>query len=330
MKRESWLFSGLFLVSLGLAWWASMPAATKDDNVKSVVSIVSAQIGSVEFTSGDTKVEVKSQGDDRWWIETLKAGVKEGFLGSSKVKDVLNQFNPLEAVRVIGAVKDEGLGEYGLAGTAAKTMRILDRSGAALLSLAIGKQAYGTRNIFVQDLKDKSVMLITGEFVGDLEKAELRMYERTFTNIQMDEVQTAVISYQDKSKKLFHTRRDEKGGLLWTNESAEGSANAAAKSWFERLDRTRIVSFAKDQELDTLKSAKPVFEVELTGAGGAKDTFVFVKITSNPGKKAAPGGIQGDSGLEYYVHSKFLGTWAKVASARLEPIEKDLPTVVTQ
>ncbi len=319
MKRESWLFSILFAVGLGLAWWASMPSTTKNQDLKAVVSIVPAQVGALELTAGDLQVNAKSESEDRWWIETTKAAVKDRFLGSAKMRDLLNQLNPLEAVRVIGTVKDEALAEYGLnQSTTTKKFRVIDRKGGELLSLAIGKQAYGTRNFFIQDLKDKTVMLITGEFIGDIEKAELRLYERTFTNIQFDDLQASTIAYNGKAKKLVHTRRDEKGGLIWTNDSAEGSANAAAKSWFERLDRARIVSFANDQELEVLKAAKPLFEVELQGSGSATDTLKFAKIAST---SPTP---------DYFVQSRFLGTWAKVASARLEPVEKDLSTVVAE
>lgn len=321
MRRETLFFSGLFICSLALAWWASLPVSNKDAAQKSIVSLAPAQIASMELSATDNKVVLTSQGEDRWWIESEKPSGKERFLASAKMKDVLSQFNPLEAIRVIGPVKDESLAEYGLAGTQ-KTIRVLDRSGTVLLTLAIGKQAYGTRNFFAQDLKDKSVMLITGEFVSDLEKAELRLYERTFTNLQLDELQGATVSYNDKTKKLSHTRRDDKGALLWTNDSPEGTVNAPAKSWFERIDRTRIVSFATEQELEALKTAKPLFSVEWTGSGSASDVLVFVKIPANVAQK--------DAGPEYYVQSKFIGTWAKVASARLEPIEKDLPTIVSQ
>lgn len=321
MKRESGVFTGLFIISLGLAWWASMPVSSKDENVKSVVSITPAQIGSIELSASDTKVEIKSQGEDRWWVDTTKTGGKESFLASAKMKEVLSQLNPLEAIRVIGVVKDEALADFGLSG-AQKTLRVLDKKGGVLLDLAIGKQAFGTRNFYVEDLKEKSVMLIAGEFVGDIEKAELRLYERTFTNVPMDELQSAVISYNDKSQKLSHTKRDDKGILLWTKDSPDGPVNAPAKSWFERLDRTRIVSFATAQELEMLKNAKPLFSVELTALGSSKESLVFVKAAPNPAQK--------DAGAEYFVQSIFLGTWAKVASARMEPVEKDLPSVVSE
>lgn len=321
MKRETGFFSGIFLCSLALAWWASMPISSKDADQKSIVSLAPAQIGSIELNATDNKIVITSQNGERWWIESTKPTGKERFLASAKIKEVLAQFNPLEAIRVIGPVKDESLAEYGLAGTQ-KTIRVLDRSGAALLTLAIGKQAYGTRNFFVEDLKDKSIMLLAGEFVGDIEKAELRLYERTFTNLQLDELQAATVSYRDKTKKLSHTRRDDKGALLWTNDSPEGTVNAPAKSWFERIDRTRIVSFATEQELEALKSAKPLFTVEWTGVGNASESLVFVKMP--------PNGTQKDAGPEYYVQSRYIGTWAKVASARVEPIEKDLPTIVPE
>ena len=107
MKRETGFFSGLFICSLALAWCASMPASSKDADQKSIVSISPAQVGTVELTATDNKVVITSRGEDRWWIESTKPAGQERFLASSKMKEVLAQFNPLEAIRVIGPVKEE-------------------------------------------------------------------------------------------------------------------------------------------------------------------------------------------------------------------------------
>lgn len=319
MKRELKLVSILFAASLGFAWWASLPETARNPERKAVLSVTPAQVNGIELSSADLKIQIrKVDGPDRWWIETEKAAVKDSFLASNKMKEVLAQLNPLEAIRVLGKVKPEALAEYGL-DNSTKKLIVRDSKGAELVSLAVGKQAYGSRNLFVMDLRDNNVLLIPGDVVGDVEKAEIKLYERTITNVVFEEIQKASVSHGGKTRNLAHTRRDDKGSLVWTAENAEGAAVAPAKSWFERLERVRIVAFAKPEELSVLEKMPPLFSVTLDASGASADVLTFAKT------KAA--GATNDGVMDYWAHSKFLGTWAKVGSSRVEPIEKDLPTL---
>ena len=338
MARDIYIYTGLFTASLGLAWWASTPQSSKDPERRALVSIAAGQIGKIEYQAPEVKVEIApAEGPEKFWISTEKTipatnpnnpaaptPSKDRFLASAKLKDVFAQLNPLEALRTIGGVKDDALQEYGLKDTQ-KIFKIADRSGSEVISLAIGKQAYGTRNYYAMNTKDKSVLLISGDLLGDVEKADIRLYERTVTNIVFEEIQHAVITVGKKSRKLAHTRRDDKGGLIWTDDevgtdAAKADATkavASAKSWFERLDRVRVVSFASAEEAAKLKDAPVIFEVSVDVAGGTKDHFVYKKT---PGTEAG--------GTDYWVYTDFLGAFAKVGATRLEPIEKDLTTIL--
>ena len=232
----------------------------------------------------------------------------------------LAQLNPLEAVRLIGVVKDEQLEEYGLK-TPLKSLTIIDPKGQELLKLSIGKQAYGSRNLFAKESRENRVLLLSGDFVGDFERPDLKLFERTITNVVFEELQSAVITKGSKSRRLGHTKRDDKGGLLWTDDAKGGAAVASAKSWFERLDRVRVVSFATKEEVPSLDKEPVLFQVELEAIASSKDVLQFIKVSSVK--------LSGQPSVdEYFVKSSFLGAWAKVGSTRVEPIEKDLPTLL--
>lgn len=326
MKREFYLYISAFLVCAGLAWWASLPESSKDPARKAIVSLNSSQVSELNYSSPELKVAARKNEAGKWWINIEKAAgkddkvaTKDRFLASAKMQDLMALLNPLEAVRVIGSVKDENLAEYGLK-DASKSLSILDASGKELLKLTIGKLVYGSRNVFARESRDNQVIILSGDFIGDIERPELKLYERSLTNVVFEEVQRAEVTRGAKTVKMLHSKRDDKGSLIWTADSAEGSAIAPAKSWFERLDRVRIVSFAAEDEIAGLDKEKVLFAVSIEAAAGVQDTLVFVKRLGVP----SPQGPVSD----YYVKSKFLGTWAKVGSARLEPVEKDLPTIV--
>lgn len=319
MKKEFIQYTVALIVTLALGFWASMPESSKDPSRVAVLSISPSQIGSIDFTSPEIKVHISLNTQKKWWIETEKAGVKDGFLASAKIQDALSQLNPLEAVRVVGTVKDEGLAEYGLQ-DAKKSIEIRDKAGAVVLALTIGKQAFGSSNIFVKEGRDQKVLLLSGEFIGDIEKPDTKLYERTITSVVFDEVQRASMVQGPKVLKLLHSKRDDKGALIWTKDDTAGNTVASAKSWFERLDRVRIVSYAKAEEIQVLDKEPVLFEVNFEGSPSTTDHLVFVKRAGAP---TAQGPV-----TEYFVRSNFLGTWAKVASTRLEPIEKDLPAVL--
>jgi hypothetical protein len=321
MKKEMNIYILAFALSGALAYWASLPSTAKDQTRTSFVNVNASQIASVEFASPELKVVMKPSADKKWWIETDKAGVKESFLGSSKVKEVFQLFSPLEAIRVIGSVKDDGLAEFGL-NDSKKEFKILDQAGQPLLHLILGKQAFGTRNMFVLDSTSKKVLLVSGDLTSDIERPDTKLYERMITNVVHEEIQKAKVSNKEKSREFAHTKRDDKGMLLWTSETAEGATVVSAKSWFERLDRVRIVSFATPEEIAALDSAPISFSVDLESPS-SKDSLKFAKRPTTA--TAAPAGT-----MDYFVKSDFLGIWAKVASSRVEPIEKDLGTVLSE
>lgn len=324
MKREFYLYLTAFLLSVALAFWASIPMKDKDPERKAVLSIAGGQIGEITFTSPEATMKVSKNSDGKWWVKSDKAGVKERFLTSSKIEETLALLNPLEAIRVIGKVKDEQLAEYGL-GDSKKTLGVTDTKGGELIKLTIGKQAYGSRNVFAKESRENSVILLSGDFVGDFERPDLKLYERTITAVAIEEVEGATVTQGAKTRKLVHSKRDEKGSLVWTADTADGANVVSAKSWFERLDRIRVVSYSGAEEIAVLEKLTPIFQVELDGQGSSGDILVFAKkegLSPAPDAKTVV--------TDYFVKSKHLGTWAKVGSTRVEPIEKDLPTIMGQ
>lgn len=325
MNRELSLYSSAFLVSAALALWAATPSKEKVANQSPIVSIDPSKIGSIEFKDEASSVTINpisKDGKRRWWVTTEKAGVSDRFLASIRIDDTLAYLNPLYAVRVIGVVKDEKLSEFGLNDTK-RALEVKDEKGQSLLTLTFGKQAYGSKNAFAKEGKEQRVILIAGGLADDLEAPESKLFERTMSNVPVAELETAVIRQSDKSKKLFRSNKGEKGATVWSADSVEGSLVPSAQSWFERLDRLRVMSYVAESEFAALESAPVLFQVELISKD-ARDELKFVKVSPS---QAASSNVPAAAG-DYFVYSGFLGTWAKLVPGRMDPIEKDLNTVL--
>lgn len=324
MKRDLLPWAFILFLSLGLAYWASIPVSETSTSKVAIVTIPESTISTIELSAPDSKVLAKRRSDinDRWWISSERKGqaasagqiessaTNERFMASAKFKDMLAQLSPFQALRVIGKVSDEQLQEFGLRDSL-KSMIIKDSAGASLLSLLIGKQLYGSRNHYVLNQADQKVLLVSGDFINDFEKPELRVFERSISAISPEEIQTTLISAGGKSKKFSHTKRDSKGALVWTVEGGSGDPVAIASTWFDKFAQLKAAMYATDAEEVSLNSIPALFELEINGVGTATET-IQVRKRMNAGS------------TEFWLTGSYLKWNVKVAATRAEVLEKDL------
>ena len=328
MRLDITVYSLLFAGGLGMAYWASLPAAESDPNKVSVIAVDPKNVVELTLTGGEASVTaVRRTGDNKFWITYSKAPVakpdgtagdpaaalNERFLSGEKIKDILDGLNPLEAQRAIGKLEDSQAEEFGLKDSKEK-FTVKTTSGKSL-SLVVGKQSYGSRNRFVRDEKDGRVLLINGDIISDLSKANVRLYERGLLSNPIEEATKAEAKAGTKAKKFDHSKKDATGNRIWAEDVENATANASYKSWFDKLDRLRLMSYATDEQAASLDKEVPFLTVSIAKDEKSSDSLAFARTTS------------GDK-TEYWVKSSFLGSWAKLAENRMEPIEKDIPSIL--
>lgn len=244
---------------------------------------------------------------------------KERFLAGERLDDIVKGLNPLLASRVFKDVKDEQLAEFGLKD--AQQVFTVKGADGQLLTIKLGRKSYGSSSRFAMEVgkdgKNGRVFLIDDQNFENLERAPVRLYDRRLVAIELGDVQKATIMMEGKApKKLAHTQRDKNGELLWTDDEEGAAPKPSNDSWMERISKLRLLSYAEEADDARLASVKPAFEVILEKDGKVVDTLRFKKETVD-GKPV------------YWVTSDFLKVHAKVPPARLEPIEKDLGTVLS-
>lgn len=315
-------------LSLLVAYWASLPVSEEAKSKVPVITIKEASVASIELSGAGGKVVATKtlEAGERWWISYERTPVaqqdtkgsaspsSERFVASQKFKDMPAQFAPLQAIRVIGPTSEEKLTEYGLKdGT--RSLLLKDSSGATLLSLFIGKQLYGGRNIYAMNQSDSKVLLLAGDLISDFEKPELRFFERSLTAVTPEDVRAASLMQGGKTKRYLHTTKDAKGAAVWTLDGSNGDPVPQVSSWFDRLLQLKAASYATEEEEATLKSAPALFEVALEGGGAGGDS---IQLKRKAGK----------DGPEYWAHSSHLNWHVRVASTRAETLEKDVPQIL--
>ena len=234
MRLDIASYSVLFAGGLGLAYWASLPAAESDPNKVSVIAVDPKNVVELTLSGGEAAVTaVRRQGDSKFWITYSKpavakpdgtpgdpaTAVNERFLAGEKIKDILDGLNPLEAQRAIGKLDEKQAEEFGLKDS--KEKFTVKASNGTTLALIVGKQSYGSRNRFVRDEKDGRVLLINGDIISDLAKANIRLYERGLLSTPMEEASKAEVKAGPKSKKFDHTKKDQTGNRFWSEDAEE-------------------------------------------------------------------------------------------------------------
>ena len=355
MRLEIGLYGVLLASSLGAAYWASLPTKEGDEQKVALVSIEPKQVTEISFVSKDTEVTAtRRDGDSRFWVnwkktetidppksaqatssaastatgtgtqtstETAQAPDKpavlpkvktERFLGNEKVDEVLASFAPLQALRVIGKVDGARLKEYGLDDASTK---LVVKSGGQSISLVLGKKSYGSRNRFA--LEGERVVLIDDQAVENIERANLRLYDRRLVAQEFDSVQKAEIAAAGKSKRMNHTQRDKNGELLWSDDEEGATGKPAYGSFMDKISKLRLSAYADPEQQVKLDQVPPFLEIALENDGKIIDKIVLKKLPDDQEKS------------EYFVTSNFLKSYGKLPAARVEPIEKDIEPILT-
>lgn len=263
-----------------------------------------------QSTATATGTEVDAQAEASEKITTEK------FLGNEKIDDVLKMFNPLRALRVIGKVDGDKLAEFGLKDS---KDQLTVKSGAQTLTLLLGRKGYGSQSRFALELdsdgKPGRVILIESQALENLEKASIRLYERRLVAFEMEEVQKVEIKALGQTKSLSAIQRDKDGQPQFSDDEG-GAINASYGSWLDKVSKLRLVSYVDDKIEAELAGVNAFMSISFRKGDKVLDTVEFKK-TSGSGDKP-----------EFYATSAALKLHVRLPSAKLEPIEKDLPQIV--
>lgn len=346
MQKKLIGYTVLMGLGLGLAFYASVDTQ-KDKDLGQVWDDVAAdKIVSVDYvvTAPQRKVVVQRIPNNKgFWVSfksedkvsppAPEAGVdptqappptpetkvvEESFRADNKMAQFFDSFKPLRAERVVGDDKDIKLADFGI-GADSPTLT-LNLEGGKKLVYRIGQKSYGSSNVFVHDPERKKVILINGMQIENLADARSRMYERNMFEFDANDVKKAEIATDSLQAKWDQSERDDKGVLQWKEDREGSSPKASYKTWMDKVLKVKLQRYATETERSQVEAAPVVMSITFLDTRGPTDKLEFRKTSGiDPESKGTD---------EYWVTSKFLGIPARIPTVRIEPIIKELPTLL--
>jgi hypothetical protein len=214
---------------------------------------------------------------------------------------------PLKALRAVGKVAEDRLGEFGLDDPDGKlTIRV---SGADRV-LTVGAQTPGGGDRYVRFEGNGEVYVVKGDVVRDLEAAETKLIERDLHEWKDPDITSAKVLAGGKTRELLRAGPD--GKRFWADSGAAEQNDETASNWMSKLERLRPSEFV----LTMPEGKETVARVEYAARSRPLGFLELVKAPGPDGKAA------------YYVVSERTRHLAKVASSSAEQVEQDVASVV--
>lgn len=250
-----------------------------------------------------------------------------GFLGNDAATELIKSLSRLAALRALGRVPSDKLGELGLTDTAT-TLTL--RSGSTTRRFVVGGRTFGNNDVYLLDQSDGHVYVVRPAPIQDLLNAEFRLQDRRLHAFELAEIDRVVIRASageqatGEQTLLQHDARvPEKG--FWTLASAvdQGHRNELIDNWMGKLQRLQVLDYVGKDE--PTEGAKPRLRVEYFD-GRRRMGFVEVlqRTTLSPGTVAA----LPDGGHEYLARTEHTRRLVKLSRPLVEELERDVGAVI--
>lgn len=324
MKKNIYFGIGFLILSLATAYMTSLPTTDADSNEVVWLRLSDDMIQRLDYKSKTEEVEIFRNADagNRYWVaykETPKDGKTDeeqpAFMASDKIAGVMELFQPLKVLRVIGDESSLKLEDFGFDSDEGASLQI-SNGKQAVLDFKIGKRSFGSRNYFVLDQLKKKVLLINGSRLEDISKAKTRLYERRPYEVDFADVDAAKLTVASRAKDFWRTKKDKEGALGWSDASEDGAVKASYNGWMRKVQNLRVIRFADKAIQSDLSAAEPVFTLSFLRKGGEVEAIRFYRIKGGDGKN------------EYWLSSTYIVGFAKIDSTKAETIEKDVPVIL--
>jgi hypothetical protein len=325
---------GLLLVSIGFAFtmWTRDDSRAVDLGDFTVWGGSPEDVTKVTFEYDDKKVVLEAHSDERgrWYTgladkppipksphgappeqEEAPTGerVKVEFVSVGPAEKVIEAMAPLRALRAIGRIEEDREAEFGLDDPKGSLTVVI---GETEHTLELGERAPGGTDRYARNASSGEVYVLSGEAIGDLEGADLRLMERDLHEWDAGEVEKATIVVGSRSRGLV--RGGQEGKRFWATPEDPDRQDETIGNWMTKIDRLRPARYEEPPE-----GAEVVVRIEYAGRLGA---LGFLEI------KQASSGDEGKT--SYWITSERIRKHAEIADATAAGIVADLETVLQQ
>ncbi len=234
----------------------------------------------------------------------------ESFVGVKEANELVDEIASLRAVRKLGTVAEDKLGDFGLTGE--KLAEISFEVNGTTHEFVVGGRTPGGGDVYVREKTSGQVYVMSGDVTRAVELADNRLMERELlTTPEGKEVAKVTLTQGDKSRALVHSTD---APSFWTDEAAPADKNETATNWMKKFERLRANSYVEGEVGDVELLVTATF----TGQSG--ETLGRIEFA----KQSVAGAEQ----PRYLARSPQTRWWAVVLSSTGSELASDLPSVL--
>jgi hypothetical protein len=209
--------------------------------------------------------------------------VIRAFPGNEAAKKLLEEFDPLRALREFDDLSPEEVKAMGLD---APKGRLIVESRQGAVTFLIGEDAHGTQNAYAKLEGKPQVYLLPSTLVGALRGAEFRLMERALWGAKpLDYVQARLEGPKGEPVELTHQGRHDPDAAFWGRKDAT-LRDSALDGVMDQLLELRANTYPTEKDRPREEKLARKLKATLTQEGGASETLeLYQEVTDNPSKR---------------------------------------------
>ena len=216
---------------------------------------------------------------------------------------MFKDLSPLMAIRKLEAPSSEKLAEIGL--SQPKTSLVVTRKGTKR-ELTVGNEAYGTRDLYVQEKNSGVVFLVDDEKFRALKYASSRLPDRKLWAMEKPEIALrAKLTNAEGTEQIFEQKNAvDRSKSFWFRAGEAEEKDEQVNTWLGKILKLNGARYT-DLSQDNIELQ---FTLELSEENNNKEKLTVVK-----------------SDDEWYAQSAYTRGYLKLSKRSIEELHQDLP-----
>lgn len=260
MKRAAAVSAIALAIALAGAWveWTSEEAVDLEGKVV-VLQGDAESISAVRWVSEDSEASIARMSDPRgsyFWVdytrwskdplpaarsgddtgeadaEPERKATRSAFKSATKADELMASLSPMVAQRSLDVTDESKLEEIGLTSPSARIE--IDRGGRTQ-QLAVGGEAYGTRDYYVRHEETGKIYLVDRTILQPLKYARTRLPDRSLFDVERADLTGVSIAADGRSLDLVHLNADDPSKAAWAAPDAADVPLAQPTTWVDKF-----------------------------------------------------------------------------------------------
>ncbi|MEN9784885.1 MAG: hypothetical protein RLZZ299_149 [Pseudomonadota bacterium] len=319
MSRQVGFFGAVLALSLGAAWhrWTADEAAPREGVL--LADGKKDELTRVRWDGPDLDVVFERRADSfgaYWWVTVEETRTKKvdgaesketkvsRFKAGSAADKLVETLSPFMALRELKDVGSEKLDSFGL--SAAETHMTVEHGGRTM-TLTVGGETYGSRDVYVRDEASQRVFVIDDELLKPLKFAGTRLPERNLAAAAVETITSVTLTEGATTQAWTQEARVDRAAAYWKRSGGEKDEGFGI--WMDKFLKLKSTGYVAEADVP---AALPTRFSVTVRAEGAQDETVQVASAADA----------------WYARSESTRGWVKLAQGAARDAADDVRDVL--